>query len=230
MKKNMKKLLVIVMALMPSLSILAMNPGGIMIVPDEPGNIPIVPEPSVGGGTGPRIQSVGPSDIPVTPLPLPGGPGPRIQSNEPDDIPIKSNPGNGDPGPRIQCYGNDDIPIIPDPTTGGGIPRIMQNGEPDVIPIKPMPSPNPNPGHEPRFRSIVQEPECYHYDGVVYIYADNTITYINASVTRYDDNQVWSNAGSGNTLSITASDASGEYYLELTLSSGQSYIGKYIIE
>jgi hypothetical protein len=215
---------------MPSLSILAMNPGGIMIVPDEPGNIPIVPEPSVGGGTGPRIQSVGPSDIPVTPLPLPGAPGPRIQSNEPDDIPIISNPGNGDPGPRIMSVGDDGIDDGGLIDLGFGGVRPRQDIDPNLIPVTPHPNPNPNPGHEPRIRSVVQYPECYHYDGVVYIYADNTITYINASVTRYDDNQVWSNAGSGNTLSITASDASGEYYLELTLSSGQSYIGKYIIE
>ena len=226
----MKKLLVIVMALMPSLSILAMNPGGIMIVPDEPGNIPIVPEPSVGGGTGPRIQSVGPSDIPVTPLPLPGGTGPRIQSNEPDDIPIISNPGTGVPVPRIMSVGDDGIDDGGLIDLGFGGVRPRQDIDPNLIPVTPHPNPNPNPGHEPRIRSVVQYPECYHYDGVVYIYADNTITYINASVTRYDDNQVWSNAGSGNTLSIAASDASGVYYLELTLSSGQSYIGKYIIE
>ena len=230
MKKNMKKLLVIVMALMPSLSILAMNPGGIMIVPDEPGNIPIVPDPNAGIGTGPRIQSVGPSDIPVTPLPLPGGPGPRIQSNEPDDIPIKSDPGTGIPVPRIMSVGDDGIDDGGLIDLGFGGVRPRQDIDPNLIPVTPHPNPTPNPGHEPRIRSVVQYPECYHYDGVVYIYADNTITYINASVTRYDDNQVWSNAGSGNTLSITASDASGEYYLELTLSSGQSYIGKYIIE
>ena len=231
MKKNMKKLLVIVMALMPSLSIFAMNPGGIMIVPDEPGNIPIVPDPNTGfGGSGPRIQSVGPSDIPVTPLPLPGGPGPRIQSNEPDDIPIKSDPGTGIPVPRIMSVGDDGIDDGGLIDLGFGGVRSRQDIDPNLIPVTPHPNPNPNPGHEPRIRSVVQYPECYHYDGVVYIYADNTITYINASVTRYDDNQVWSNAGSGNTLSITASDASGEYYLELTLSSGQSYIGKYIIE
>ncbi len=175
----MKKLLVIVMALMPSLSILAMNPSGYDLMP------------------------------------------------EPDDIPIIPHPGTGGPGPRIMSVGPNDIPITPDPNIGGGGgPR--QDIDPNLIPIKPVPG--PGTGHEPRIRSVVQEPECYHYDGVVYIYADNTITYINASVTRYDDNQVWSNAGSGNTLSITASDASGEYYLELTLSSGQSYIGKYIIE
>ena len=64
----------------------------------------------------------------------------------------------------------------------------------------------------------------------MYIYADNSITYINASVTRYADNQVWSNAATTNTLGLTASPASGEYLLELTLPNGQSYIGKYIIE
>ena len=208
MKKNMKKLLVIVMALMPSLSIctFAQTPGD---GPEssDPVYIPVKEHPSPFPMPAPRMMANEPEDIPVIPAPLPGGPGPRIQSN-----------------------GNDDIPIIPDPTTGGGIPRIMQNGEPESIPVTPSPSPNPHPTPMPRFRSIDQVPECYHYDGVVYIYADNTISFINASVTRYDDNQVWSNAGSGNTLSITASDASGEYYLELTLSSGQSYIGKYIIE
>ena len=40
----------------------------------------------------------------------------------------------------------------------------------------------------------------------------------------------WSNARNINTLNITTSDASGEYYLELTLSNNLSYIGKYIIE
>ena len=184
MKKDMKKLLVIVMALMPSLSILAMNPSGYGLMP-EPDDIPIVPHPGTGG-TGPRIMSVDGTDD---------------NAGGPIDLGL-----------------------------GGVRPRNRQDIDPNLIPVTPHPSPNPYPGHEPRIRSVVQEPECYHYDGVVYIYADHSITYINASVTRYDDNQIWSNAGSGNTLSITASDAPGEYYLELTLSSGQSYIGKYIIE
>ena len=230
MKKNMKKLLVIVMALMPSLSIFAMNPNGFDLMP-EPDDIPIIPHPGTGG-PGPRIMSVGPNDIPITPDPnVGGGGGPRIQSNEPDDIPIKSNPGTGVPVPRIMSVGDggsaDDGGLI-DLGFGGVHPR--QDIDPNEIPIKPAPSPNPNPGHEPRIRSIVQDPQCYHYNGVVYIEADSIITYINASVTRQDDGLVWSNAASGNTLSITTSDASGVYYLELTLSSGQSYIGKYIIE
>ena len=179
MKTNMKKLLVIVMALMPSLSIFAMNPSGFDLMP------------------------------------------------EPDDIPIIPHPGTGGPGPRIMSVGPNDIPITPDPNVGGGGgPR--QDIDPNLIPIKPVPG--PGTGHEPRIRSVVQEPECYHFDGVVYIEADNSITYINATVTRYDDNLVWSNASNTNTLSITASADSGTYLLELTLSDGRSFIGEYIIE
>lgn len=151
--------------------------------------------------------------------------------NDPEDIPIKEaptpnpNPGNG--GPRFSPDGYDDAPIVPWP--GGNIPHPrVAPGEPDVIPIKPIP--DPGPGHEPRNRNSVQIPYCYHTDGVVYIEADATITYINATVTRYDDNQVWSNASNSNTLSITTSGDIGVYLLELTLSNGQSYIGEYIIE
>ena len=154
MKKNMKKLLVIVMALLPSLSILAMNPSGFSIVPD-PDDIPIVP----------------PSD----PTPLP-----------------------------------------------------RQDIDPNLIPIKPLPS--PGTGHEPRFRSVVQDPECYHYDGVVYIYADSTVTFISASITRIGDNLTWTGSDYGNTLTISTSAAIGVYRLELTLSDGRSFIGEYVIE
>ena len=176
----MKKLLVIVMALMPSLSILAMNPSGYGLMP-EPDDIPIVPHPGTGG-TGPRIMSVGP----------------------------------------------DDIPIVPEPGLGGGGPR--QDIDPNFIPIKQAPSPNPNPGHEPRIRSFVQNPECYHYDGAVYIYADATITFITATITRIGDNLSWSGSGNSNTLTLSASSAIGVYLLKLTLSDGRSFIGEYIIE
>ncbi len=151
MKRNMKKLLVIALALMPSLS------------------ISVMAQPS---GNDPEI-------IPVKPVPTPTNPGPRI---------------------------------IPD--------------EPIPIPITPEPNPFPNPGP----RSTAQAPQCYFQDGVVYIDADATVTYINANVTRYDDNQVWSDASNTNTLSITTSADPGSYLLELTLSTGQSYKGKYIIE
>ena len=181
MKKNMKKLLVIVMALMPSLSILAMNPSGFSIVPD-PDDIPIVP----------------PSD----PIPLP-----RIMSVG----------ATGD---------NDGGPI--DLGLGGVRPRNRQDIDPNLIPIKPCPS--PGTGHEPRIRTVVQDPECYHYDGVVYIYADCTVTFIAATITRIGDNLTWTGSASANTLSISASSAIGVYRLELTLSDGRSFIGEYIIE
>ena len=154
MKRNMKKLLVIALALMPSFSISVMaQPSG-----DDPEVIPVI----------------------KTPLPTPEGPR-----------------------------------LIPD--------------EPIPIPLKPIP-PVPGPSHEPRFRNSVQEPYCYFQDGVVYIDADATITAITATVTRYADNQVWSNTTNSNSLSITVSYSPGEYYLELTLSDGQYYQGKYIIE
>ena len=107
----------------------------------------------------------------------------------------------------------------------GARPRLVPD-EPIPIPITPAPNPFPNPG--PRCTS--QAPHCYYQDGVVSIDADSSITYINAYVIRSYDNQVWSGAAAGNTLSIAASSDSGEYYLKLTLSDGQSYQGKYIIE
>ena len=180
MKKNMKKLLVIVMALMPSLSILAMNPSGFNIVPD-PEDIPIVPPPGTGG-TGPRIMSVDGTDD---------------NSGGPIDLGL------------------------------GGV-RPRQDIDPNEIPIKPCPGPGDD--HRPRFRSVVQDPQCYHYDGVVYIYADATVTFITATITRIGDNLTWTGSTSTNTLSISTSSAIGVYRLELTLSDGRSFIGEYIIE
>ena len=108
---------------------------------------------------------------------------------------------------------------------GGSRPRLVPD-EPIPIPITPAPNPFPTP--DPR--STSQVPHCYYQDGVVSIDADSSIIYINAYVIRSYDNQVWSGAAAGNTLSIAASSDSGEYYLKLTLSDGQSYQGKYIIE
>ena len=153
MKRNMKKLLVIALALMPSLSINTFAQDG-----------------GEGGGT------------------IPPG------SDEPLNIPL--------------------IVIRP---------RLVPD---EPIPIKPMPDPIPNPGP----RTAAQAPNCYFQSGAVYIDADPTITYINASVTRYSDNQVWSDAAATNTLAITVAPDPGEYHLQLTLSTGQSYQGKYIIE
>lgn len=155
MKLNMKKLLVIALALMPSLSINTFAQDG-----------------GEGGGT------------------IPPG------SDEPLNLPL--------------------IVIRP---------RLVPD-EPIPIPITPEPNPFPNPGP----RSAAQAPQCYFQSGVVYIDADTTVTYINAKVTRYTDNQVWSHAAATNTLAITVSPDPGVYHLQLTLSTGQSYQGKYIIE
>ena len=108
---------------------------------------------------------------------------------------------------------------------GGSRPRLVPD-EPIPIPITPAPNPFPNPAP----RSAAQHPYCYHQSGVVYIDADTTVTYINAKVTRSADAQVWSDAAATNTLAITVSPDPGEYHLQLTLSTGQSYQGKYIIE
>ena len=185
MKKNMKKLLVIALALMPSLSIsvMAQSPGGGTSDPN-PECIPVIPQPSPIPNPTPRIASQCYDVPPIKPLPDP----------DPNPTPI----------PRVRANGPDDIPVIPDPNT--------------------------NPGGGPRFRNSAQAPHCYHIGGVVYIDADATVTAINASVTRYDDNQVWSDASNTNTLSITTSADAGSYLLELTLSTGKSYKGKFIIE
>lgn len=177
MKKYLKNLLVVAVALMPSLSINTFaQPSG-----NDPENIPVKQTPCPNPGTGPRSTHGDLDVIPIRPCP-----GPKI------------------PRPRILPEGYDDAPIIP------------------------MPDPNPNPNPGPR--SIDQEPYCYYVDGVVYIEADASITYINAAIMRYDDNQVWSDASNSNTLSITTSADIGTYLLELTLSDGQSYTGEYIIE
>ena len=176
MKKYLKKLLVVALALMPSLSI----------------------------NTFAQPSGADPECIPVKSTPTPNPGGPRSTHDDLDVIPIKPCPGPSIPRPRISPEEYDDKPIVP------------------------MPDPNPNPNPGPR--SSDQEPYCYHIGGVVYIEADATITYINAAVMRYDDNQVWSAASNSNTLSITTSADIGTYLLELTLSDGQSYIGEYIIE
>ena len=203
MKKYLKNLLVVAVALMPSLSINTFaQPSG-----NDPEFIPVKEHPSPNPTPGPRIMGFDPNDIPVNPKPNPN-PNPN------------PNPG----GERIMSNGYDDAPIVPWP--GGNIPhpRIMSgdgNNTGEPIDLKTRPT---------RPRSVGEIPVCYHYEGVVYIEADASITYINASVTRYNDNQVWSKASNSNTLSITTSADIGSYCLELTLSNGQSYIGEYVIE
>lgn len=171
----MKKLLVIVMALMPDLSICSFAQEGGGTIPDD--------------------------DLQNQSVELKGD-NPRPRGGDSFD--------EGDP--------NDGGPI--DLGLGGVRPR---SGGHQVEPIAIK-------GSTPRPRSVDETPYCYHLDGVVYIEADNTITYINASVTRYNDNQVWSNASNTNTLSFSASADAGTYLLELALSDGRDCIGEYIIE
>lgn len=170
MKKNMKNLLVFVMAFMPSLAINTFaQPSG-----DDPEIIPVKETPSPHPGTGPRIMKDGHTDIPVTPAPNPNpfpnphGGGPRIVGIDPDVIPIKPKPGDDLPGPRVASVEPEDIPIVPFPGPTPG-PRLA-SVEPDEIPIKSptdhstlprvtsvsptdppiKPEPTPNPGSVPR--------------------------------------------------------------------------------
>lgn len=227
MKKYLKNLLVVAVALMPSLSINTFaQPSG-----NDPEFIPVKETPSPNPHPGPRIMGVEPDVIPIKPKPGDDIPAPRIMSVNPDEIPIipapNPNPNPGpNPGPRIASAEPDEIPIK-SPTDDIPRPR-MRSAEPDDIPI--IPAPGLDPGTMPRLRNSAQAPHCYHINGVVYIDAAATVTYINASVTRYSDNQVWSDANNSNTLAITVSPDPGEYHLQLTLSTGQSYQGKYIIE
>jgi hypothetical protein len=142
-------------------------------------------------------------------------------------VPVPGEIVPADPVPAVEAKPVSDDPIHAVETKP--VPTVEAKPVPDEpipIPITPAPNPFPNPGP----RSTAQLPHCYHQDVVVSIDADSSITYINAYVIRSYDNQVWSGAAAGNTLSITASSDSGEYYLKLTLSDGQSYQGKYIIE
>lgn len=99
-----------------------------------------------------------------------------------------------------------DVPVIPNPNTGGGTPK-----------------------NRARARYIVQEPQCYYYEGEVTIQADPTVSYISAQVVRAEDNMIWSDAGAGSTITLTVTSDPGTYYLYFTLSNGKSYIGKYIL-
>lgn len=103
--------------------------------------------------------------------------------------------------------------------------------EPDSIPIKPVgsqPGPLPGPRLRAPRRGDVSTPECYYYNGEVSIYASD-VTYINATVTRMDDNAQWSGYSMDEALSFAVSTEPGVYILTLTLSNGQSYIGEYTV-
>ena len=102
----------------------------------------------------------------------------------------------------------EEIPIKQEPGTGGG---------------------GGAPKNRARARYTVQEPKCFYCDGEVTIQADTTVSYISAQVVRAEDNMTWSDAGAGNTITLTVTSDPGTYYLYFTLSNGKSYIGKYIL-
>ena len=227
MKKDMKKLLVIVMALMPSLSIVAYA--------QEKGG------------------ALDPDDRPIQSIPGPHNPGPRImmQGIDPDEIPIKQ-PSDPTPRPRIMSAGGTDDnsggPI--DLGLGGVRPRSggdhVEEEKNQSVELK-LENPRPrgddggyddggddgggddggnygeplinlhNGGDIPR--SVTDVPDCYVSGGVVYFEADPSITYMEATVTSLT-----------NILAVTASAAPDSYTIGLTLSDGTYYTGEYTIE
>ena len=106
---------------------------------------------------------------------------------------------------------------------------VWAGDEPDEIPIKG--DPNPIPRNRARGRSFNLEttPACYYFNGEVSIQADSSVTFINASVERLEDNAVWTDAGMGDTLIMSVTDEPGTYILRFTLSNGKSYIGEYTL-
>ena len=210
MKKNMKKLLVIVMALMPSLSILAMNPSGYDLMP-EPDDIPITPMPDPFPGHEPRIMSVGatgdndggPIDLGLGGVrPRSGGDHVEEEKNQSVELKVENPRPRGDDG-GYDDGGDDDgnygEPLI-NLHNGGDIPR-----------------------------SVADVPDCYVSGAVVYFEADPSITYMEATVTSLATGQSWTNTSITNILTVTASAAPGSYTIGLTLSDGTYYTGEYTI-
>ena len=72
-------------------------------------------------------------------------------------------------------------------------------------------------------------PDCYYYDGCVYIEGAFYEKSISGTVTRVGDNNQWSNTANGNTLQIQVPTTPGTYTLTFTLSSGVTYTGEYIL-
>ena len=100
--------------------------------------------------------------------------------------------------------------------------------DPEEIPLKTDP-PSPRPRSRSGSVITVAAPECYYYYGVVSISAGDDIYYINATVTRIEDNQQWIGSSAGNELFINVSTESGTYILELTLSNRMTYYGEYTL-
>ena len=101
--------------------------------------------------------------------------------------------------------------------------------EPEEIPIKGDPNPGPRTRARGRSFNFETAPVCYYNDGEVSIQADSSITFINATVERLEDNAVWTDASMGDTLTMSVTDEPGTYILTFTLSNGKSYIGEYTL-
>ena len=202
MKKNMKNLLVFVMAFMPSLAINTFaQPSG-----DDPELIPVTETPSPYPGSGPRIMKD------------PHGDGPRIAGVDPDVIPIKPKPGDDLPGPRVAEVEPEDIPIIscPDPFP---VPRVA-SVEPEEIPVKPFPGSDPRPrlaSNEPIDPPIVPDPCAGSGSTPLPRLAYNEPTDIPITPNPT------TNPGPGPRIRKAA------YYLDLILFNGNGYFGKYLI-
>lgn len=103
---------------------------------------------------------------------------------------------------------------------------------PDDVPLNPgIPDGHPRPRAMARFpRSVSATPHCYYINGIIGIEADSTITSVSATVTRLDDDMTWSNVSNTNELSVIVSTDPGEYRVDVTLSDGRYYYGKYTLD
>ena len=84
-------------------------------------------------------------------------------------------------------------------------------------------------GGNPRPRSVVIPPYCYYYNGIIYIIGDDSINYINATVTCLGNNTQWNSFTYSNVLSVQTSTNPGAYFLELTLHDGSIYYGEFYL-
>ena len=109
--------------------------------------------------------------------------------------------------------------------------NLWAGGGPEDIPIQTGDEENPAPRNRARARTprSVEKPSCYHCDDEVFIQADSSIVYISATVVRLEDDETWSSAGAGDSLTMTVSDQPGTYVLYFTLSDGRSYYGEYTL-
>ncbi len=72
-------------------------------------------------------------------------------------------------------------------------------------------------------------PDCYYYNGSVYIECSDTVTGIACTVTRFEHNSQWSSRVAGNTLQVLTSSDSGLYGVTFTLADGSSFYGEFQI-